>query len=354
MRWAFGTGALVLLLVVPGGRATAQAVDGKDTAGREAGRLVERLERHPPKRSTAAGRVAGLFVLEVATGKVTLVADEPDPGVTYCGSPVWSSDGKRIIFDAMGDKVELSRLKVIEVKDDRPVITDLGRGNCPTLSPDNRRIAFLDNIGPPAGVWLMRADGSERKSLGYFGRPRWSPGGGQMMMTSFSTPCEVTIMDADPRKSGPLQIPDPAIHSVPSWADEKTLLAVIGDNDTIALIDTSDPADGKIKDALWRKGKGLDVTPAYPSYSPATGEYVFVGEGRGGMALYAFRKGQPGPPRTLETGGLNRMLRDPTFSPDGRFLLFTSDRPAPRPAEAGRGDAPTDGKASRKESRKGS
>src|SRR5262249_3193641 len=88
---------------------------GADAAAPEAGRLVYPLERHPAKPSTAANHVAGLFVLDIAKGRATLIADEPDPGVGYCGCPAWSSDGKRIIFDAMNaDQVAQAHIKVIE------------------------------------------------------------------------------------------------------------------------------------------------------------------------------------------------------------------------------------------------
>jgi hypothetical protein len=52
------------------------------------------------------------------------------------------------------------------------------------------------------------------------------------------------------------------------------------------------------------------------------------------MALYAFRLGQPDPPRRMEPKGFDKLIRDPTFSPDGRFLIFTSDRRAPQQREA--------------------
>jgi Tol biopolymer transport system component len=319
----------------PSGAAAAKAAGVADGPGKAAGQLVEQLERHPAKPSTAANRAGGLFLLNLATRRVTMIADEPDPGDSYCGSPAWSNDGRRILFDAMkSDQAGRAHLKVLEVIEGRLTMTDLGIGNCPTFSPDDRRIAFLYNPGPPVGVWVMHADGSERRPLGSYGRPRWSLDGHQMMITGFSIPYRVTIMDVDPEKSGQLVIPGNQIFSVPSWVADRTLIVVIGSNDTIALIDTSTPSEARVKEVLWKKGKGLDVTLSYPGYSPATQEYVFVGEGPKGMALYAFRKGQPDPPRRLKPEGFDKLLRDPTFSPDGRFLIFTSDRCAPQQREA--------------------
>ena len=37
-------------------------------------------------------------------------------------------------------------------------------------------------VGAEAGVWLMKADGSDRRRLGGDGRPRWSPDGHQFLI----------------------------------------------------------------------------------------------------------------------------------------------------------------------------
>jgi Tol biopolymer transport system component len=272
-------------------------------------------------------------LIDVTTGEVTLIADEPDPGFVRCGSPEWSHDGSRIIFDTMPmNEVPVTRLKTFELDGGRLVTTDLGLGNCPTFSPSDDRIAFLNNSnvgGAELGVWLMQADGSGRRSLGDYGRPKWSPDSRQFLIVSFSRPRQVTIMDVRPEKSGPLQIPEQNIFWEPSWAGEGTIVAAIGpgEADTIALIDVSDPAQGKIKEILWTKGKGLDITPYHPLYSPTTRRCVFVGAEPKGMALYSFQHGQPGPPQRLEPEGYDNLIQDLAYSPDGRYVLFSSNRP---------------------------
>src|SRR5262249_53302416 len=118
------------------------------------------------------------------------------------------------------------------------------------------------------------------------------------------------------------------LFSIPSWAEDNTIIAVFGNEhaDTIALIDVSSPADSKVKEVLWQRSKDLDVRPREPVYSPATRRCVFVGEDDKGMALYAFERGKPGPPKRLETASDN-LIRDLAFSPDGRYVLFSSNRP---------------------------
>ncbi|MFI5454520.1 MAG: TolB family protein [Isosphaerales bacterium] len=323
--------------------------DGNEAIRSAVSQLVEQLRRHPAQPSKAADRVAGLYMIDVSTGEVTLIADPPDPSITFCGSPTWSNDGKRILFDAMRTtQVQLSRLKAIELVEGQLTVTDLGVGNCPTFAPAGDRIAFLLNHGgvpgAEAGVWLMQTDGSQRRLLGSYGRPKWSPGSRQFMLIDFAIPANVTLMDVRPERGGPLHIPDLQIYSTPNWASDGTIVAAVGSDfgDTIALIDVTDPAQGKVKEVLWKmnfKGKGLDVQPYYPAYLASTRRCVFIGKGKEGMALYSFQRGQADSPKRLEPEGYDSLMQDVALSPDGRYALFSSNRSGPRQ----RGSAPAAG-----------
>jgi Tol biopolymer transport system component len=281
-------------------------------------------------------------MIDVTNGEVTLIADQPDPGLIRCGSAEWSHDGRRIIFDAMPmNQVPLTHLKVIELVEGRLTMSDLGTGNCPSFSPGDDRIVFLNNSsvdGAELGVWLMGADGTGRRLLGDYGRPKWSPDSRQFMIVSFGKPRQVTLMDVRPEKSGPLELSGQNLYWEPSWADAETIVASIGSGpaDTIALLDVTDPRQVIIKEVLWKKGKGLDVTPYHPLYSANRRRCVFVGVEPQGMALYSFQHGQSGPPRRLEPEGFDNLIQDLAASPDGRYVLFASNRPERRPAKPAR------------------
>jgi hypothetical protein len=318
----------------PNAEAQGPAGGGEEVKSAEAvNRLVAQLTRHPAQPSKGADRL-GLYLMDVTKAEVTLIADEPDPGLSQCGSPAWSNDGK-IFFDATpGTQWNLTRLKVIDLVDGRLKVTDLGPGNCPSPSPSGDRVVFLLNPGAlpdaEAGVWIMEGDGSERRKLGGYGRPLWSPGGHQFLIVSFSSPREVTVIDDRPgRKSGVLKIPENNIYTMPSWAGEGTIVAVIGADapDTIALLDVSDPQDGKIKKVLWRKADDQDLKLNYPVYSPKTRRCMFVGGGDKGMDLYTIEPDKPGPPTKLGPVGQDKHISGLVYSPDGRYLLFSSDRP---------------------------
>ena len=64
----------------------------------------------------------------------------------------------------------------------------------------------------------------------------------------------------------------------------------------------------------------------YPVYSARTRRCIFVGRGPEGLALYGFERGQVDPPSRLESEGYDKLLQDLASSPDGRYLLFSSDR----------------------------
>jgi RNA polymerase sigma factor (sigma-70 family) len=313
----------------------------EDPRHRAAARLAAELRRHPARPSDLAGQV-GLYLIDADGGPATLIANEPAPGLNQCGSPCWSHDGRRIVFDATPGaavgraQFQLSHLWSLQLEGDRLSAQDLGEGNCPDFSPADDRIVFLLNStaepGAQVGVWLMQADGSGRRSLGTYGRPRWSPESRQFLIAGFSSPTPVTIMDVRPERSGDLDLPDRAIFSFSSWAGEGTIVAVIGPvggpGDAIALIDVTDLSRAKVKEVLWKQGQGPNVKPYSPIYSPATRRCVFIGKTEGkGRALYALSPGRAAKPARLEAEGRHdNLIQDPTFSPDGRFVIFSGDR----------------------------
>jgi hypothetical protein len=300
--------------------------------------LVEQLRRNPAQPSMADGQI-GLYVIDAAGGEAVLVASEPAPGFCQCGSSAWSRDGRRIYFDnTLGNSDHLrTHIKALYLEDGRPTLVDLGQGNCPYPSPTGKQVVFIVNPGAipgaQSGVWLMNADGTNRRRLEGYGRPKWSPDGQQFLIISFGEPREVSLIDIRPgRKSDRLQVPDRNIYTPPNWAGEGVIVAILGEGagDTIALLDVTSPK-AKIKETLWRRGQGADIKPLSPVYAPETGTCVFVGEQEGkGLALYSILRGRPGPPKRLEADGFDHLLQSLSISPGGRFVTFSSDRPARR------------------------
>jgi len=315
----------------PAGTA-AKTEAGDDELSASVRKAIESLSQRPVSATPAEDRLA-LYAIEIDTGKTTLVANEPRGELTYIGSPSWSSDGQRILFDATpsGKDWRKTRLKLIDTSKTPATTTDLGAGNCPAMSPAGRTIAFLLNPGAVEdarhGVWLMDADGSNRRHLGGFGCPKWSPDDSKLLLVGFGRP--LPVMDVKTKAERPIQLADHKVWSIPSWADDSNTLVAIVHSATgagIAMVDIAEPERAKVKQILWRRGDRLAVGPAFPVFSPDTGRCVFVGREEKGMSLYSISIGKYDPPQRLEPEGYDNKIASLALSPDGRYVLFCSDR----------------------------
>jgi Tol biopolymer transport system component len=274
-----------------------------------------------------------LFILEIESGKVTPFASTPLPGHTYCGSPDWSPDGRHVLLDATPGR-QFSRSHILAA--DFPVLLpskflDLGPGNCPTWSPDGKQIVFrliAGAAGEQPGIWTMNVDGTGRKRLTGGSRPDWSPDGKWILSATFSNPCQLTLFDAMGGAEQNVVLAGHEFLSVPSWAgDGQTLVSVVRVATTlsIALVDVSDPA-AKIKQVLWTRGKGVRDEPIYPVYSVRTKQCVFVGRSTNGHALYQVGEQPDALPTRLEPTFYDKRIAGLAMSPDGRYVLFGSER----------------------------
>lgn len=316
----------------------AELAEGLTTeAARAATRLADVLKRHPAQLTPDRGYGYQVYMLDLDEGGTTLIADEPTPGQICSGMPRWSHDGTRILFDATGSQWPLARVMALDVRDGQPAFTDLGPGNHPTFSPDDKHIAFLlhpgREPGAEAGVWLMRADGSDRHRVGAFGVPFWSPFSREFLVNSVSVPTESAVINLETKQGGTVVVPGHQILSWPTWAGPGTLVSALtgqGKDESIVLLDVRDPAEAKILEVLWKRGEDLDVTPRWPVYRPDTRQCFFVGEGPAKRSIYVVKRGDPRAAQKLgveehKRPGNPQQLGGLSLSPNGRYLLFNSD-----------------------------
>jgi hypothetical protein len=227
-------------------------------------------------------------MMDLLEGGTTLLADEPDPGFDWCNTPKWSHDGTRIVFAAWSrDGSQRSRIKVIETRDGLPTCTDLGAGNSPTLSPNDKRIVFqLDSGAEPGaetGVWVMQVDCSERLRVSeHLGSPFWSPDGREVLLCDYDDRSNdrSIVVNLETKEGGVVAVPGRGVFSWPSWAGPGTLVSALAtgpEGDAIALLDVRRPAEARIIEVLWKRGDALDVTPRWPVYRADTRRCYFVG-----------------------------------------------------------------------------
>lgn len=103
-------------------------------------------------------------------------------GKTY-GSPDWSSDGEWIAYDVsmLGQGLESTRIEVIRANgEDR---REIGYGAMPSWSPDGKQI--VAHIYTPSAIVVMDVDGGGRETImEHWGSPRWSPIGDRVIAAS--------------------------------------------------------------------------------------------------------------------------------------------------------------------------
>jgi dipeptidyl aminopeptidase/acylaminoacyl peptidase len=140
-----------------------------------------------------------IFVVDVASKQVRQLAQ----GIYDEHSIDWSPDGKEILFASNREpnqdeffNYDVFALKVADNSIRRITATESNEYD-PIWSPDGKRIAFRgtrrgltdrETTMEDTHVWVMNADGSDRREIGAVldnrqGSPRWSPDGGAVYFT---------------------------------------------------------------------------------------------------------------------------------------------------------------------------
>lgn len=241
-----------------------------------------------------------LWVVTLASGKQRKVADR-------AGSVSWSPDSRRLAYADVGTRIQKKRFYVVDRGGGPRRV--LGRGTYPSWSPDGRHIAYVNGDG----VWVVEPDGSHRHRIAKGYLFDWSPDGRSLVVTTDSL--SVVGLDgmetrlASPKGSivHPVFSPDGRrVAYLVSAPDGSSRLFVVGAGGGAPRQLTSDRPPTYYGTFAWMLD-GRAIAYATTRYENDSEIYVADADGRSAVAV-----------TRNDVDDL-----DPSWSPDGRRLLFS-------------------------------
>ncbi len=239
-------------------------------------------------------------------------------GFATLGSPRWSHDGKRLVFD--GRTAESEQAQLFDVAADGSGLREIGPGMLPDWSADDKQYAFTasGNDSTRLGVYVQNVDGRGRQFLAAGTAPRWSPDGSSIAFQSAGLKL-LDLIDASTRAILPLDEKIRGIASGFDWSPDATRLAVVlegaGQARELAIVS----ADGSGLRSRWN-GPVDDVAWSPDGKILAATIRTTPGERR--IHLLSIEGDEP-PAGIPHQSGDNLAA---AWSPDGKQLAFASSR----------------------------
>lgn len=267
------------------------------------------------------------------------------PGMIATSDAAWSNSGRYLAMNGLPriDAFNESKIFIYTlVGPDAGEIRDLGYGNTPAWSPDDSQIAFMLNPGNPGGyeggLWLMQADGSDRRRIANAWWPRWSPDGTLLCCHGWANDGRPSLVFVDPDTGETDALFENSewtlVDYAGNWSPDGERVAFVGERNGTKHLATIN-VDGtleSIRIIYTNTDPALEMFGP-PSWSRDGKQMVFSmqqsgpGERRWWKSnLYSMAPDVPCAPVLLEgrpVGNINRM---PTWSPDSSQIIFSSER----------------------------
>jgi TolB protein len=193
----------------------------------------------------------------------------------------------------------------------------------PSWSPDAKFIAFMSYEKGLPGIYLQRTATGEVERLiapeGLNLGPRWHPTGEELLLAmSRSGDPEIYRIDLTGRVLRRLTV-SPAIEVSPDWSPGGRDVVFTSDRTGTPQLYIMD-ADGASRRRLTFEGDYNDSA----AWSPAGDQIVYAC--RMGSVTHLVLINSDGSNRRLLTGRADGSCEDPSWAPDGRHVVFASDR----------------------------
>jgi len=149
-------------------------------------------------REEATSRSVAIYIMNARGGGLRRLAAD-------AARPAWSPDGRSIAFvgAVRGAKADVYVMRA-DGSDRRQLTRGTGNDHSPDWSPDGRRIAFFSDRDGNQEIYVMNADGSRQvrltRKVGHDQAPVWSPDGRRIVFSGepdFGRQANIYVMNAD-------------------------------------------------------------------------------------------------------------------------------------------------------------
>jgi Tol biopolymer transport system component/serine/threonine protein kinase len=274
----------------------------------------------------------GLRVLEMATKRMSWIADEPYPAMDPC----WSPSGKFVYFSSYrGGGINLWRVAVAPTGDPagpaQQLTTGAGQDVQAAITRDGRRLAFAilrqnadlwslpvaPETGRPTGPPIELVATTREDSRG-----AWSPDGRRIAFNSDrSGDMNVWIHSLD---EGPARqiTRGPGGDFQPTWSPDGRRVAFFSSRSGHLNVWTADVETGRL--AQLTRNRSIDVNPFF---SPDGNLIAFCSDRGGALEVWVMNADGTGARQLTETGVMGHFLR---WTSDGSAIVYRCPAPAPR------------------------
>jgi len=267
------------------------------------------------------------------------------PGMISSSSPELSRDGTMIAFDCVPRHNSLGEAHLFVCALQGPfkgMFKDLGCGNVPSWSPDDKRIAYMLNPGNPSGaewgIWIMNADGAQRKRLCDGWYPRFSPDG-ELLHVYAPSSASIHVIRPDGRGERKLVGRSMSVkYGGGTWSPEGNRIVFVGTYDgkeRLATVAVDDEDERSVRILYTEEDEDRELVGP-PAWSPDGKRVVLaicdkVDSSRSRRRwhdtyLYLVSAEIPSVPVLLEPVKTGLVNRSPMWSPDGKTIVFSSER----------------------------